>query len=80
MSESEIRLNDGPSGGAVDGRRLNLRALLQEMIDKDGGAEVTCTFCAKKYHFDGKELSRILDRKSNSARPAGGDKPKPGIH
>ncbi|MBL8985791.1 MAG: type IV pilus twitching motility protein PilT [Gemmatimonadales bacterium] len=35
MSESEIRLNDGPSGGAVDGRRLNLRALLQEMIDKE---------------------------------------------
>lgn len=56
------------------------REEIREMIEEDGGAEVTCTFCAKKYHFDGKELSRILDRKSNSARPAGGDKPKPGIH
>ncbi len=35
MSENEIRLNDGPGGSAADGRRLNLRALLQEMIDKE---------------------------------------------
>ena len=36
MSEQEIRLAEATSGGPAEGRsRLNLRALLQEMIDKD---------------------------------------------
>lgn len=45
---------------------------LRDMIDKDGGAEVSCTFCGKKYHFDGKELERILhgrDASSSSGKP-----------
>ncbi len=36
MSEQDIRLSDASSSGPADNRsRLNLRALLQEMIDKD---------------------------------------------
>ena len=45
---------------------------LRDMIDKDGGAEITCTFCNKKYHFNGEKLSIIL-RSKGSPR-------KPGIH
>ena len=52
---------------------------LREMIDKDGGAEVTCTFCSRQYHFDKKELERILDKKEPSS-PADPGKPKPGMH
>jgi molecular chaperone Hsp33 len=53
---------------------------LQEMIDKDGGAEVTCTFCAKKFHFDKKELARIIDGKNESANAGDPDKSRPDIH
>lgn len=63
--------------------RLMLASLnredLQEMIDKDGGAEVTCTFCSRQYHFDKKELERILDSKGPSS-PAGPGASKPEMH
>lgn len=69
------------------GRRM-IRAMLaslhredlRDMIDKDGGAEVTCTFCARKYHFDKKELERIRDRKDDTARPGDDEEPAPGVH
>lgn len=35
MSESDLRVQDGAAGGAAGQNRLNLRSLLQEMIDKD---------------------------------------------
>jgi molecular chaperone Hsp33 len=35
---------------------------LEDMLEKDHGAEVTCTFCMKKHHFDGKELARIIHK------------------
>ncbi len=53
---------------------------LQEMIDEDGGAEITCTFCAKQYHFDKKELVRIIENKSVSTSPADPGESKPDIH
>jgi molecular chaperone Hsp33 len=52
---------------------------LREMIDKDGSAEVTCTFCSKRYHFDKKELERILHSKGSSS-PAGPGASKPEMH
>lgn len=36
------------------------KADLQEMINKDHGAELTCQFCKEKYHFSEKELKAIL--------------------
>lgn len=35
---------------------------IQDMIDKDGGAEMTCSFCNKKYNFDAEELRTLLER------------------
>lgn len=53
---------------------LNIhREELEDMIEKDHGAEVTCTFCTKKYHFDEKELERIVNMKKELR---GGDKPE----
>ena len=34
---------------------------LSEIIEEDGEAELVCQFCCKKYHFDKKELERILE-------------------
>lgn len=33
---------------------------LNQMIEEDGKAELTCRFCNKKYHFTGDELRRLL--------------------
>ena len=33
---------------------------LLDMIEKDNGAEATCTFCLKKYRFTGLELKSLL--------------------
>ena len=33
---------------------------LREIIDEDGGAETTCHFCLKAYHFDGRQLETLL--------------------
>lgn len=41
---------------------------LEDMIAKDRGAEITCTFCGRQYHFDEKELARII-RKKDKAEP-----------
>ena len=38
---------------------------LQEMIDEDGGCEVVCKFCGKKYHFDGETLQGYIDGRRN---------------
>ncbi len=35
-------------------------AELQDMIERDNGAELTCRFCQKQYYFAGEELERIL--------------------
>ncbi len=34
---------------------------LTDMIEKDGGAELTCQFCPKVYRFDADELKSLLD-------------------
>ncbi len=53
---------------------------LREMIDKDGGAEITCTFCMKKYQFDKNELTRILKDKGAPPSPDPSDEPDPKVH
>jgi molecular chaperone Hsp33 len=34
---------------------------LEDMIDKDGGAEATCNFCAEVYHADRQHLRTIIN-------------------
>ena len=53
---------------------------IQDMIDKDGGAEITCTFCNKKYYFNGEELAAILRSKESRRGSRSSEPPKPGIH
>ena len=36
---------------------------LSDMIEKDGGAEVHCTFCGQVYQFSGSDLSEIITEK-----------------
>lgn len=38
------------------------KAALQEMIEKDRGAEVTCQFCDKVYRFTSENLAELLKR------------------
>ena len=33
---------------------------MQDIIEKEGEAELVCHFCNKKYHFNKKELENIL--------------------
>ena len=42
---------------------------LAEMIEKDEGAEIVCSFCNKKYNFDAAELKEIRSRKAGGAAP-----------
>ncbi|MCC5897262.1 MAG: Hsp33 family molecular chaperone HslO [Phormidium sp. GEM2.Bin31] len=43
---------------------------LEDMIDKDGGAEATCEFCKEVYNADVNDLQRLIDdlAQSSSAR------------
>ena len=36
------------------------KAELQDMIDKEGSADLTCQFCDKVYHFSKEELIDLL--------------------
>lgn len=36
------------------------REELQDMIEKDGGAEIACQFCNTKYYFDKEQLTNLL--------------------
>ncbi len=36
---------------------------IEAMIDEDDGAELSCSFCTKRYHFTGDELGDILAKK-----------------
>lgn len=39
---------------------------LDDMINKDKGAEIECTFCRKKYRFTVEEISSVRDRHSKT--------------
>ncbi len=34
---------------------------IEEILEEDGEAEMTCQFCLKKYHFDKEKLEKILE-------------------
>ena len=42
---------------------------LRDMIEKDGGAEVTCEFCRQAYSFGTSDLERLAEPSSGSGNP-----------
>ena len=46
-------------------------AEIQDMIEKDGQAELTCSFCRRKYTFGETELRQLLDQASRPSQHAG---------
>ena len=40
------------------------RTELQQLIDEDGQAELTCHFCRTAHHFSRQELTKLLERAS----------------
>jgi molecular chaperone Hsp33 len=42
---------------------------LQDMIEKDGGAEVTCEFCRQAYSFDVSALERLSGQSEETGKP-----------
>ena len=46
---------------------------LADMIAKDGGAELVCRFCDKKYYFDKDELLALLEEAASRAEREGTD-------
>ena len=89
LNNAEVTVLDSrPIQASCRCDRRSIRAMLaslhredlQDMIDKDGGAEITCTFCMKQYHFDGKELARIIEKKVEPATGEDGGGLKPDFH
>jgi molecular chaperone Hsp33 len=69
-----VRFHCGCSGDRM------LRALktlgvdeLQDMIEKDGGAEATCHFCNEVYHSSVEDLSQLIEEINADQRQASGD-------
>jgi molecular chaperone Hsp33 len=42
---------------------------IQDMIEKDGGAEVTCEFCRQAYNFDRSDLEQLAGQTKASGKP-----------
>ncbi len=65
-----VRFNCGCSGDRVLGALKMLgEAELQDMIEKDRGAEATCHFCSEVYQASSDELAQlILDLQAESSR------------
>jgi molecular chaperone Hsp33 len=53
---------------------------LADMLSRDHGAEVTCTFCTKKYHFDEHDLEEMIREKSGGAAGGPSDMKQHGLH
>lgn len=69
-AELEPRLRCDCSRARLERVLLSLgREELQDMIDQQGGAELTCHFCNQKYHFDRQDLERLLE--GAAQKPAG---------
>lgn len=53
---------------------------LLDMLNRDHGAEVTCTFCSKKYRFDESDLEKIISRKKALSRHGKSGSAGPDMH
>ncbi|MBD5560838.1 MAG: Hsp33 family molecular chaperone HslO [Clostridia bacterium] len=50
---------------------------LTKMIEEDGGTEIVCSFCNKKYNFDAGELEEIRSHASAPEQPSAGTEGEP---
>ena len=67
LSETQITLNCRCSRGILARTFSGVdNAELQDMIQRDNGAEAVCSFCRKKYRFSAAELQEIIDDKEKS--------------
>jgi molecular chaperone Hsp33 len=39
---------------------------LSDIIENDGEAELVCSFCSRRYHFDKEELTALLEAASKT--------------
>jgi len=63
MEESEVYFSCDCSHERVERALISLgQGELQQMIEEDGQAEVSCHFCNEKYHFDEEQLKSVLER------------------
>lgn len=61
LSQSPLQARCRCSRGLIEGTLRGIdKNELREMIEKDRGAEVLCTFCLKKYVFTAEELESFL--------------------
>ncbi len=60
---------------------LNIhREELDDMLLRDRGAEVVCTFCTKKYRFDEKDLETLIKEKSGGMAIKPSERERQDIH
>ena len=63
VGESSLRLSCDCDRARIERVLISLGAQqLGEMIEQDGGAEVCCHFCRRRYAFTAEELRTLLER------------------
>lgn len=63
LEERQIRWQCDCSRERVEGALITVGAHdLEEIIEEDGEAELTCSFCLTKYHFDKEDLRQLLEQ------------------
>lgn len=63
LEEREIRWQCDCSRERVEGALIAIGEHdLKEIMEEDGEAELTCSFCLAKYHFDRDDLRRLLEQ------------------
>ena len=63
LQETPLRLSCDCDRARIERVLISLGAQqLREMIEQDGGAEVCCQFCRRRYAFTEQELTALLER------------------
>jgi molecular chaperone Hsp33 len=69
LESHDLFFRCGCSREKVERALLSFTAIeLQDMIEKDGGAEVTCEFCRQAYSFGISDLERLSGQQTNSGK------------
>jgi molecular chaperone Hsp33 len=67
MSELELRAACSCSRNIIASALSGVSVSeLRDMIEKDNGAEASCLFCCKLYHFSAEDLEAIISKKNES--------------
>ncbi|TCS80141.1 Hsp33 family molecular chaperone HslO [Tepidibacillus fermentans] len=61
LEQLDIKFQCNCSHERIDQMLIGLgKEEIENMIEKEGKAEITCQFCNKKYHYDKEDLERLL--------------------